>query len=141
MAELSIDSAREKLKDEKVSFKEKTEIRGKLIEKLRKEKQVKFSIGDPVEYNVTYDTFAGSLEPVYFWVLDFLRNSDPSGLGFEVDKTAEEFEATAGGGFFGELGSRATVMQERGMKILETVNAVLRTIINLVYDLKEFEMR
>jgi len=141
MAEMSIESAREKLKDKKTSFKKKIEIRQKLIEKLRKEKQVKFSVGDPVEYKIIYDTFAGSLEPVYFWTLDFLRNNNPSGLGFEVDKTAEEFEATAGGGFFGELGSRATVMQERGMKILETVNAVLRTIINLIYDLKEFEMR
>ncbi len=142
MAEDTIKSLREQLKDEDISFKRKQEVRKKLVGMIKKEKQVKFPVGKrPVEYKVIYDTFSGNLEPVYFWTLDFLRNKAPSGLGMEVDKTGEEFEATAGGGFFGELGSRATIMQERGMKIMETVNAVLRTIINLIYDLKEFEMR
>jgi hypothetical protein len=141
MAEDSIESLREQLKDEDISFKMKQEIRKKVVGMIKKEKQVKFEVGHPVEYKIIYDTFSGNLEPVYFWTLDFLRNKSPSGLGMDVDKTGEEFEATAGGGFFGELGSRATIMQERGMKIMETVNAVLRTIINLIYDLKEFEMR
>jgi len=141
MAAETIESLREELKDEDISFKKKQELRAKLVGMIKSKNLVKFSTGRPVEYHIIYDTFSGNLEPVYFWTLDFLRNNPPSGLGMEVDKTGEEFEATAGGGFFGELGSRGTVMQERGMKILETVNAVLRTIINLIYDLKEFEMR
>ncbi|MBT4373623.1 hypothetical protein HOD25_03025 [archaeon] len=137
----SIISLRKELKNEDIPFKEKQEKREKLI-KLIKEKGIsKFDSGKPVEYHIIYDTFSSTLEPVYFWTLDFMRADFPSGIGFEVDKVGEDFEASAGGGFFGELGSRATVMQERGMKILETVNAVLRTIINLIYDLKEFDMR
>jgi hypothetical protein len=137
----TIDSLREELKDKDIPFKEKQQKREELIKLIKARGLVKFASGKPVEYHIVYDTFSNTLEPVYFWTLDFLRGDDPSGLGFEVDKVAEEFEASSGGGFFGELGSRATVMQERGMKILETVNAVLRTIINLIYDLKEFDMR
>ncbi len=137
----SIDSLRVELKNKELPFKEKKEKRENLIKLIKKENIVKFDNGNPIEYHIVYDTFSNTLEPVYFWTLDFLRADDPSGLGFDVDKVAEEFEASSGGGFFGELGSRATVMQERGMKILETVNAVLRTIINLIYDLKEFDMR
>lgn len=137
----SIASLREDLKNKDISFKDKQEKREKLIKLIKEGSIAKFGSGNPVEYHIIYDTFSSTLEPVYFWTLDFLRADFPSGLGFEVDKVGEEFEASSGGGFFGELGSRATVMQERGMKILETVNAVLRTIINLIYDLKEFDMR
>ncbi len=138
---VNINSLRAELKNEDISFKEKKEKREKLIELIKKKGIVKFDSGNPVEYHIIYDTFSNTLEPVYFWTLDFLRADDPSGLGFEVDKVTEEFEASSGGGFFGELGSKASVMQDRAMKILETVNAVLRTIINLIYDLKEFDMR
>ena len=137
----SIPSLRKRLEDKNLPYKKKKELREKLVKLIKAKGLVKFESGKPIEYHIIYDTFSGTLEPVYFWTLDFLRASDPAGLGYEVEKVAEEFEASSGGGFFGELGSRATVMQERGMKILETVNSVLRTIINLIYDLKEFDMR
>tara|TARA_Y100000310_G_scaffold250697_1_gene257020 strand:- start:660 stop:2192 length:1533 start_codon:yes stop_codon:yes gene_type:complete len=136
-----IEKLRTNLENKELPFKIKQAFREELVALIKKRGIVKFDSGNPVEYHIIYDTFSGTLEPVYFWTLDFLRGDDPSGLGFEVEKVGEEFEASSGGGFFGELGSRATVMQERAMKILETVNAVLRTIINLIYDLKEFDMR
>jgi hypothetical protein len=137
----SIDSLREKLKNKDLSFEKRQDYREKLIKLIKDKSIVKFDSGNPVEYHIVYDTFSGTLEPIYFWTLDFLRSSDPSGLGFEVDKTGEEFEATAGGGFFGDVGTKASVMQDRAMGILGKVNDILRTIINLIYDLKEFDMR
>ena len=134
-------SLREQLKDKDITPEKRREIREKLIKIIKKKGIVKLSNGQPAEYQITYDTFGQTLEPVYFWVLDYLRNSGPSGIGFEVNKVEEEFEASAGGGYFGELGTKAAVMQDRAMKILETVNAVLRTILNLVYDLREYDMR
>lgn len=93
-------------------------------------------------YNLSYDSMGEGIEPLYFWTLDFMRDKAPSGLGLEgVTKTEEGFEASAASGYFGELGARASVMQDRAMKILETINAVLRSVVNLVYDLKEFEIR
>lgn len=88
------------------------------------------------EHSIVYDSGAEQLEPVYFWILDFMRD-----IGFKVDKLVDNFASTVGGGYFAELGARATKMQEEGMKILGSVNTVLKSIINLIYDLKEFEIR
>lgn len=88
------------------------------------------------EHNLVYDSSSETLEPVYFWILDFMNDT-----GFETLKLVDNFVASPGGGYFAELGARASKMQEEGMKILGSVNAVLKSIINLLYDLKEFEIR
>ncbi len=136
-----ISSLRAQLQDKDLTPTKRRELRRELVNLIKEEKIVKLENGDPFEFHITYDTFGQTLEPIYFWVLDFLRNDSPSGLGFEVDKVEEEFEASVGGGYFGDVGTKASVMQDRAMKILETINAVLRTIINLIYDLREYDMR
>ena len=88
------------------------------------------------EHNLVYDSAAEQLEPVYFWILDFMQDG-----GFKVEKLVDNFAATAGGGYFAEIGARATKMQEEATKILGNVNIVIKSIINLIYDLKEFEIR
>ena len=135
------NSLRKQLEDKELTSDQRTALRRKLVKLIKDKGYSKLSNDANIEYHITYDTFGGTLEPVYFWTLDFLRNQNPSGLGFEVNKIEEEFEASAGGGFFGELGTKVSVMQDRAMKILETINAILRTIINLIYDLKEYDMR
>ncbi len=87
-----------------------------------------------------YDSFAEGLEPVYFWILDFMRDTY-WGPGLEVAKTLDEFEASVGGGFFGDIGTRAAIMQDRATKLIGTINTVVRSIINILYDLKEFDQR
>ena len=89
------------------------------------------------QYFMGYDSVAEGLEPVYFWLLDFLRNKPLAGIGYEVDKTKEDFEASVGSAFFGEIGGRGTRMQEQAMKMMGTINTVVRSIINLIYDLKK----
>lgn len=88
------------------------------------------------EHSITYDSGSEQLEPVYFWILDFMTD-----LGFAVDKIVDNFVTTPGGGYFAEIGTRATKMQEEGMKILASIYPLIKTIINLLYDLKEFEIR
>jgi hypothetical protein len=92
-------------------------------------------------YHLGYDSLGEGIEPIYFWTLDYMRDTEPNGLGLEVVKTAEEFEASVSSGYFGDIGTRASVMQDRAMKILATINTVVRSMINLIYDLKEFEIR
>ncbi|MCD4759773.1 hypothetical protein K8R33_02715 [archaeon] len=132
---------RTQLKEKDISPEKRRDLRKELVELIKEKGAVRLIDSKPLKYQLTYDTFGQTLEPVYFWVLDFMRNSEPSGMGFEVNKVEEEFEASVGGGFFGEVGTKASVMQDRAMKILETVNAVLRTLINLIYDLREYDMR
>ena len=88
------------------------------------------------EHSMIYDSSAEQLEPIYFWILDFMAD-----LGFDIEKLVDNFVASPGSGYFAELGARATKMQEEGMKILGSVNIVIKSIINLIYDLKEFEVR
>jgi hypothetical protein len=94
----------------------------------------------PKGFTLVYDSVSEGLEPVYFWVLDFMKN-ETWGLSMEVSKSIEQFEASVGGGFFGDMGTRAAVMQDRAMKMMTTINAVVRSIINIIYDLKDFEQR
>tara|TARA_Y100000034_G_scaffold136889_1_gene216722 strand:- start:293 stop:1666 length:1374 start_codon:yes stop_codon:yes gene_type:complete len=117
-----------------------TELK-KEVKGIRDNSVIKLKNNQPMSYHIIYDTFSQTLEPVYFWTLDFLRADAPSGLGLEVEKIEEEFEASAGSGYYGELGARASAMQDRAMAILRQVNAIIKEIVNLIYDLKEYEMR
>lgn len=130
---------RDKLKEAKGDIR--VNIREELVSLIRKNGLIKLGIGEPLEYHIGYDSFGQGLEPIYFWVLDFLKGTPPSGLAFEVNKIDEAFDSTVTSSFFGEMGQRTSVMQDRAMKMLELVNTLIRSIINLIYDLKEFEMR
>jgi len=88
------------------------------------------------EHKLVYDSTAESLEPVYFWVLDLMED-----MGFTVEKLIDNFSSSPGSGHFGEFMQRATIMQQQGTKILGDINNVVRSILNLVYDLKEFKIR
>ena len=94
-----------------------------------------------VEYKLTYDSFSEGLEPIYFWILDFMRDKAPGGLGMTIKKGIEGYEASIGSGYFGEIGARATQMQQKAAEYLGAINTVIKSILNLVYDLNEFEIR
>src|SRR3989344_5394652 len=111
-------------------------------ESSKKISEIKKAGSSKIEYRLMYDSMMEGLEPIYFWILDFLKDSKPSGLGFdEVIKYKDEYDATVSSGYFGEMGTRRSVMEDRAMKIMATVNTVVRSIINLIYDLKEFDIR
>ncbi len=94
-----------------------------------------------IEYNLIYDSLNESLEPIYFWILDFMRDSSPTGLGLDVWKGPEDFEASVTSGYFGEMGQRASLMQQKSMEYLGVINNLIKSLLNLIYDLKEFEIR
>ena len=91
----------------------------------------------PIEtHEITYDSAAETMEPIYFWILDFLN-----GPYKEVEKINDNFVSSPGSGHFSELMSKATRMQEESIKILGSVNVVIKSILGLIYDLKEFKLR
>lgn len=103
-------------------------------------KGVESFIDNESGYTLIYDSFSEGLEPVYFWIVDFMRDNY-WGTGLQVQKTLDEFQGAVGSGFFGDLGTRASIMQDRAMKMLTTINSVVRSIVNILYDLKEFDQR
>ncbi len=88
------------------------------------------------KYEVEIHDFARSLEPYYFWTLDFFKK-----IGYNVEKAKEEMGASVVSQFFGELSVRKQQFERRGMEILASVNTVVRSIVNLLYDLREFDRR
>jgi len=87
-------------------------------------------------HNLVYDSSTETLEPVYFFILDLMND-----FGLAPQKLVDNFSSTPGSGHFAELGQRATIMQQQATKVLGDVNTVLRSVLNIIYDLKDFKMR
>lgn len=93
--------------------------------------------GEPdATHKLVYDSPSETLEPLYYFILDLMNN-----LGLDTEKLIDNFSSTPGSGHFGELGQRATIMQQQGTKILGDINTVLRSVLNLIYDLRDFKIR
>ena len=87
-------------------------------------------------YQLSFDSQQNQLEPSYYWLLDFIGEK-----GWKWEKLIDNFMASPGSGQFSEMNMKATKMQEEGMKILGGMNQVIKSVLNLIYDLKEFELR
>jgi hypothetical protein len=110
--------------------KDKKSAAAKQIEKIKKDNLI-----EP-EYRIIYDAFGKTLEPVYFWLLDFLDK-----IGFKTEKVSESMSPSVTSYFFGDMGARRTQVEKRVGEILATVNTVVKSIVNLLYDLKQFDER
>ena len=89
------------------------------------------------QHQLIYDSLSEQLEPVYFWILDFMNGM----FGGKVEKVTDNFASSPGSGHFGEMGIRKSQMQQQATQLLTTMNAVLKAVINVLYDLKEFQIR
>jgi len=92
--------------------------------------------GPKNEHKLIYDSPSETLEPIYFFILDLMND-----LGLETEKLVDNFVSSPGSQHFGEMGQRSSIMQQQGAKLLGDINTVLRSILNLIYDLREFRIR
>lgn len=90
----------------------------------------------PEKYEFELLSTTDSIEPFYYWIVDFLRNNR-----YEVEKIEEQMGASVVSGFFGEMAARREKLEEQGMKYIGTINTVVKSIINILYDLREFDRR
>lgn len=108
-----------------------------LYEKRKKDKDKgKVSSIPSAEHKLVYESYAETLEPVYYYIVDLMEE-----FGFKVEKLIDNFSPTPGSTQFGEMGTRRSVMEQQVAKIMGDVNTVLRSVLNLIYDLKEFRIR
>ncbi len=89
-----------------------------------------------LSYKLTYDAQTNQLEPVYYWLLDFIQDA-----GWAIEKITDNFMTTPGSGSFDEYGRKMGTMQEKASTYLGAINQVTKSILQLIYDLKEFEIR
>ncbi|MCA9487603.1 MAG: hypothetical protein KC516_01430 [Nanoarchaeota archaeon] len=83
-----------------------------------------------------YDSGSETLEPIYFFILDLMND-----FGLSPQKLVDNFSSSPGSGHFSELGGKKSAMQQQGSKLLMDINTVLRSILNIIYDLREFKIR
>jgi hypothetical protein len=88
------------------------------------------------DYALSYETYAESLEPIYFWILDFITEMD-----MKVEKYVDNFITAPGSNQFVDFAQKKGLTQDRVTKIMGDINMVLRSVLNLIYDLKEFKIR
>ncbi|MEK6843898.1 MAG: hypothetical protein AABX83_00570 [Nanoarchaeota archaeon] len=94
-------------------------------------------IKNPIEkHSLVYDNFSQGLEPIYFWIVDYINKEYE-----DSEKLIDNFTTSVGSAQFGEMGQRTTRMQEEAMKMLGTSGAIVKSILNIIYDLKEFKIR
>ncbi|MEK6923233.1 MAG: hypothetical protein AABW84_00850 [Nanoarchaeota archaeon] len=154
MATLTLQQVEKKLTYFKEDLNAKRDYLNKLLDDIKDntdlkdlEKDVKSQLtqdilkGKPVsQYSLSYDSFGISLEPMYYWFIDSLK--DPTfGIGYDVEKVKDTFAAAEASAFYGELGRRRTELEKRAGELMGTINMVVKSILNLIYDLKEFELR
>ena len=88
------------------------------------------------EHTLLYDSSSEQLEPIYFFILDLMN-----GFGVKSEKIVDNFTSSPGSGHFSEMGQKVTVMQQQATKVLGDVNTVLRSVLNILYDLRDFRTR
>ena len=88
------------------------------------------------QHKLVYNSSVQTLEPVYFWILDFMNGM----FGGKVEKIVDNFASSPGSGHFAELNTKANQLQQQGMAVLGQVNGILKGIINVIYDLKEWQI-
>lgn len=94
-------------------------------------------IKNPIEKHILmYDNFSQALEPIYFWILDYVFKEYTA-----AEKLVDNFVTSVGSGQFSEMGQKLTRMQEEAMKMMATAGQIMRSILNIIYDLKEFKIR
>jgi len=90
------------------------------------------------EHELNFRLATDTLEPAYFWIVD--KMNEFFGYG-GTEKLRDNFVSTPGSGHFSELMGKASRMHEEVNKIMQTVGLLIKSIVNIIYDLKEFEIR
>jgi len=97
-------------------------------------------IKNPFEqHKIVYEADDALLEQIYIWIIDNIIKRDFFEEGTE--KLVDNFVASPGSSYFGEWSTRASQMQQQATSMLGAANQVLKSVLNLIYDLREFKLR
>ena len=62
-------------------------------------------------------------------------------FGLSTEKLVDNFSGTPGSPHFSETGMKAARMQEEASKMMQNIGVLTRSVLNIIYDLKEFKIR
>jgi ribosomal protein L24E len=73
------------------------------------------------------------MEQIYFWLVDFIRDS----LKMNINKLSDDFTSSVGSVFFGEMGQRLANVLNNARSLAELINTLTRTIISILNEYKQ----
>ena len=85
---------------------------------------------------LTYETYAETLEPVYYFILDLMTDR-----GLKPQKLVDNFSPSPSSPQYTDMFQKLASARQYAMNHLGAVNAVLKSVINIVYDLRNFSER
>ena len=88
------------------------------------------------EHTLTYESYAETIEPIYYFVLDLMED-----FALKPEKLIDNFSPTPGSTEFEDVSTRAIRMQQQASMTLGNINTVLKSVLNVLYDLKDFRSR
>ena len=89
------------------------------------------------KYEVVVESMGSGLEKYYFWVLKFMREPFPSGMGFDnVEKLRDLFDASVTSSFHGHVGSKMSAMQQQAQQYLALIAQLVKTLFPIVRELR-----
>tara|TARA_Y100000034_G_scaffold8818_1_gene9509 strand:+ start:6857 stop:8242 length:1386 start_codon:yes stop_codon:yes gene_type:complete len=96
----------------------------------------KYKGGPETEHTLIYDSSSETLEPIYFFILDLMGD-----LKLKTEKLIDNFASSPGGGHFSELRTKSFQQQQQANNTMTTIFTITRSILQIIYDLKEFRTR
>ncbi|BFI73242.1 hypothetical protein YN1_2290 [Nanoarchaeota archaeon] len=90
-----------------------------------------------LEIKLIFDNPNIKFEQMYFWLLDFIRDS----LKLNVSKLSDEFTSSVGSLFFGEMSQRASAVLNTARSLGELFNTLTRSIISILSEYKQIQSR
>jgi hypothetical protein len=73
------------------------------------------------------------MEQIYFWLVDFIRDS----LKMNINKLSDDFTSSVASAFFGEMGQRLSNVLNNARSLAELINTLTRTIISILNEYKQ----
>ena len=86
--------------------------------------------GLDAKYKVYIESQQQSVEPFYFWILNFLQKTGRFGLNFErIEKIKDVFSASETSSYWGDVEARRAIQQDRFEKYMTNIGAMTKSLI------------
>ena len=99
--------------------------------------------GKPEEqYALEIEEAGAGVERFYFWILNFIQSTPPSGLNYKrVEKIRDIFSASESSSYFGNIEQRKGLQQDKVSQFLATVGKMLKDTFQIIRELRIIEER
>ena len=87
-------------------------------------------------HKLTYESYSETLEPVYYFIIDLMNE-----FSHPPEKLVDNFTGTPGSNQSSELMLKGSRMIEEASKIMQTVGILTKSILQIIYDLRDFKIR